>query len=153
MNLTLLAVGKVKDRHLASLCREFQRRLRRYARIAIVEVRDSRATDPAQSRLEESDALLAKLPQRTGLVALDVEGEQHSSPKLAAWLEARALAGQSRWAFAIGGPFGLSEALLDKARLRLSLSPLTFTHEMARFILLEQLYRAMTIWRGVPYHY
>lgn len=153
MKVTLLVVGKLKDRRLAALCRDFEKRLGRYARVRIVEVRDGRASDPERVCHDEGDALLAQLPSRTELVALDSAGEMLSSRDLAGWIEARAVAGRSKLAFAIGGPFGLSTELVGRAGFCLSLSRLTFTHETARFLLLEQLYRAITIWRGVPYHH
>ena len=150
--LTVLAVGKIKDRNVSALCAEYCKRLARYARIEVAEVRDVRDADADRARAREAEALAKKLGTSATVVALTREGRGMSSTDLASWLEAQANAGRSRVTFCIGGPSGLAPSLLKRARLQLSLSQMTFTHEMARAILLEQLYRAMTIRQGEPYH-
>lgn len=150
--LTVLAVGKIKDRNLSALCAEYEKRLSRYARVEVVEVRDSRGANADVARAREGEVLAKKLRKSATLVALTREGRAMSSTELAGWLESEANAGRSRVTFCIGGPSGLAPSIIKRARLRLSLSEMTFTHEMARVVLLEQLYRAMTIRQGEPYH-
>ena len=152
MRLSLLAVGKIKDRNLSALCAEFEKRLRRYVRLAVVEVRDVRGVDVTTAMSREAKALENKLPAGATVVALTREGDAFSSTELASWLDCEANASRSSVAFCIGGPSGLESTFASKAKLRLSLSRMTLTHEMARLFLLEQLYRAMTIRRGEPYH-
>jgi 23S rRNA (pseudouridine1915-N3)-methyltransferase len=151
-HLTVLAVGRLKEPHLRALCDDFQSRLSRYAKVRVMEVKDASGDAPEAVMAEEAAALEAKRPAGFGLVALDRTGRDLSSDDLAEWLARRAGAGQSRWAFTLGGPWGLHPPLVRRADLCLSLSRLTFTHELARLLLLEQLYRAMTILRGEPYH-
>lgn len=152
LHLTLLAVGKLKDEHLSALCEDFRRRLRRYARIRVETIKDGRGASPEAIMAEEAERIAAKRGSGFGLVALDRQGRTMGSEELSRWLSERASAGQSRWAFAIGGPWGLAPKLLSEADLILSLSAMTFPHDLARLLTLEQLYRAMTIWRGEPYH-
>lgn len=152
LHLTILAVGRLRQPSLAALCDDFAGRLKRYAKVRVVEVRDARSGQPEAAMVEEAAALEAKRPSGFGLVALDRLGRELSSEELSEWLASRANAGQSRWAFALGGPWGLDPGFVGRADLSLSLSRMTFTHELARLLLLEQLYRAMTIWRGEPYH-
>ncbi|MBN1944750.1 MAG: 23S rRNA (pseudouridine(1915)-N(3))-methyltransferase RlmH [Bradymonadales bacterium] len=152
IRLTLLAVGKIRDPHLSALCREFVERLERYARFRLEEVRDSPAKTPELTMEREAQELSRRLVANSLCVAVDREGRSFTSEQLSRWLQERTNAGQSDFTFLIGGPAGLAPALRKQAGMALSLSAMTFTHEMARLILLEQLYRAMTIWRGEPYH-
>jgi len=141
--IRILAVGKLKDARLAALADEFARRIRPWAELEIVELKDQ---DPER----EAAAMLARLGSTAGhglTVALDERGEPATSRDLAALLGAH-----GSLAFLIGGPDGLGEAARARADRTLSLSPLTFTHETARYLLLEQIYRGLAIQRGHPYH-
>jgi 23S rRNA (pseudouridine1915-N3)-methyltransferase len=109
-------------------------------------------TDGPVAMEKEGDRILAAIPKGSFVIALDVKGQGRSSAELAALFRQWELAGQNQLAFVIGGDLGLSPAVLSRSDLRLSLSPLTFTHQMVRFILLEQLYRACKINHGEPYH-
>jgi 23S rRNA (pseudouridine1915-N3)-methyltransferase len=138
VKLTVLAVGKLKDAWLEDGAAEFEKRVRGKLPLEIIEARD-------EARLIE------KIPPRADLWALDEHGQQMSSEELAAQIGRRMREGTSL-AFAIGGADGHSEALLGRARFRWSLGRLTLPHRLARVILLEQLYRALSIIRGEPYH-
>ncbi len=152
MQLQIVAVGKVRRGPWADLCDDYAKRLRRYVRLEVDEVADVRGDDREAARAAEGERLLRACAPGAELVALSEEGEGRGSEALARWLEGEALAARSRIAFVIGGPDGLAPEVVGRARLCLSLSPMTFNPEMARVILLEQLYRAMTIVRGEPYH-
>ncbi|MBC8424794.1 23S rRNA (pseudouridine(1915)-N(3))-methyltransferase RlmH [bacterium] len=137
--IRILAVGKLKDPHLAALCADFARRIGRWASLEIVELKDQ---DPDR----EAAAMIAKLG--TGPVhALDERGDALTSRDLS-----RLLAAHGSPTFLIGGPDGLGAAARLRADRLLALSPMTFTHETARYLLLEQIYRGLAIDRGHPYH-
>ena len=156
LGLRVIAVGKIKNRAIDALCSDFQKRLSRYAKLELSEVKDVRESDVLVCRAREAERITEQLARGRAhsgrLIALSEEGDAMSSVALSNWLQATARAGCSRHTFLIGGPSGLEPALVERADRVLSLSPMTFTHEMARAILLEQLYRALTIWRGEPYH-
>jgi len=151
MEITLLAVGRLRPAYRAA-CDDYVRRIGRYVRFAEVEVREaSRAPTLAAQRDEEAGRLRARLPPGSTLVCLARDGSPWSSEELARRLgrwreEARPLA------FAIGGSSGLGDALLGSAAARWSLGPATLPHELARVVVVEQVYRGFTILRGEPYH-
>lgn len=141
--IRILAVGRLKDARLAGLANEFAQRIRPWSDLEIVELKD-------QGPEREGAAMLARLGTASGhglAIALDERGDAVSSRDLAALLGAH-----GSLTFLIGGPDGLSPALRERADRLLSLSPLTFTHETARVLLLEQIYRGLAILRGHPYH-
>lgn len=153
MVLRVVAVGRVRDAALREACARYASRAARYFRLEVVEVRDAGrgARDPAAARRAEAAALAAAVPDGSRLVALTRAGRAESSEafaqRVARWREeARDVA------LLLGGAFGLDPRLLDRCDDTLSLSALTLPHELARLVLLEQLYRAGTILRGEPYH-
>ena len=154
MVLRLVTVGRLKDSSIREACDSYIARLKRYLRLEVIEVRDGGRRDSraALAREEEGKALLkAALPATSQVVALTRLGCAETSSQFAGRLEGwrdRSL----DVAFVIGGAHGLDEGVLKRANHRLSLSPLTLPHELARLTLLEQLYRACTILRGEPYH-
>ncbi len=139
MKLTLIAVGKLRDDWARNGCAEFEKRVRAKLPLDIRE-------------LKERDDVLAKVPARHELWALDVQGHGLSSEELAARLGNRMRSGAQGIAFAIGGADGLAPEVLKRADFKLSLGRMTLPHRLARLILLEQLYRALSIVRGEPYH-
>ncbi|MCA9565451.1 MAG: 23S rRNA (pseudouridine(1915)-N(3))-methyltransferase RlmH [Myxococcales bacterium] len=149
---TLATVGKIRDKNLARLSQEFEKRVSRYAQLRVVETPDIPPKSDGSHIDRWSSNLLAAAPNGSLIVALDEGGEVWSSEQFSSWLQERALRGQSDFAFLIGGADGLGDVSRKAANQVLSLSRMTFTHEMARVFFLEQLYRAMTIWRGEPYH-
>jgi 23S rRNA (pseudouridine1915-N3)-methyltransferase len=140
LKLIVLAVGKLRDKHFAALCDDYLSRARRHLSVEVVEV-------------EDDAALARKWPAQGETVALEVGGESWSTERLARHLGDRMLRGGRAITFAIGGADGLPAALSARANLRLSLSAMTLPHRMARLVLLEQIYRALTIIRGEPYHH
>ena len=138
LNVTLIAVGKLKERYLTDACAEYEKRLGAYCRLRVVEVDEYR------------------LPQNPSagsyLIPLCIEGKQISSEEFSQTLDRAAVDGKSSIVLLIGGSYGLWEELKKKGDLRLSMSRMTFPHQLARVMVLEQLYRAMTISRGQKYH-
>jgi 23S rRNA (pseudouridine1915-N3)-methyltransferase len=153
VKLHIVAVGRVKNPHLRALCDEFDGRLRRYLPGDVVEVKDARARDPARSRQEEGERLLAKLPPGCMALSLDEHGRERTSVGLAKWLQERQNEGVRDLRLVVGGAWGLSGDVKARCQGSIRLSSMTLTHEMARVLLLEQLYRACCIQRGLPYHH
>lgn len=155
MRITVLWVGKTRAAFLEEGIARYARLVARYGPFETRAVRKTRAlpkADPRHVVAEEGERLLEAVPAGAHLVALDPAGRALDSPGLAAYMRRRRDEGVKDLVFALGGPLGLSGAVLERAQLVLSLSPLTLTHEMVRLVLLEQLYRAETILRGEPYH-
>lgn len=153
MRLEVLAVGRLKERYWRDAADEYLKRLRPYATVRETEVADvdlARGEDLA--RRAEAEAILRVLPETSYVVALDARGRQLSSEGLADWLAERGVRGESAVAFVVGGSAGLDEAVLARANERLSLGAMTLPHQLARVVLLEQVYRAFRIMRGEPYH-
>jgi 23S rRNA (pseudouridine1915-N3)-methyltransferase len=149
MKLRFIWIGKTKDSNWKALQQEYLQRLSHFAKCEVVEIKDSARHEGPDI---EGERILAALNQRrTFAVLLDVKGEKVSSADLAGKIEAWQNRGLKEISFVIGGAEGVSPGVAEKADISLSLSFLTFTHEMARVILLEQLYRAYTIIKGFPY--
>ncbi len=144
MRLSILAVGKIKERGIRDAIDEYMGRVARHFPIEEIEVRDA---PPA----ELAAVLDKRLPSSARVVALDVEGKAMSSEAFARWLDARLMQGKGKVVFVIGGADGLPPAIRARAEEKLSLSAMTLPHRLARLFLLEQLYRATTILRGEPY--
>lgn len=158
MQIQVVAVGKIKEKFLREGIAEYEKRLRPYVKLQVVELPEEKRPQPASPANEaaaiekEGERILATLSPGSFVIALDVKGKSWSSKELAASFGERELSGQNQLAFVIGGDLGLSPAVLARSSLRLSLSQMTFTHPMARLLLLEQVYRAFRILRGEPYH-
>jgi 23S rRNA (pseudouridine1915-N3)-methyltransferase len=151
MRLRLIWVGRTKNEHARALVEDYVGRLTRFCRTEVTELREgSGATDRAVLE-EEARRIEGALAPGAMTVLLDVDGQQFSSRELAARLEGWLNAGQKEIAFVVGGHLGVTEEIKSRADLRCSLSRLTLTHEMARVVAAEQLYRAFTIVRGLPY--
>lgn len=151
MRLRLIWVGKTRNGHLRALAEEYLKRLSRFARCEVTELREGAAADERQCLEEEGKRILGALASDTFTVLLDVGGGQWDSGELAAQVEGWQGRSLKEVAFVVGGHLGVSEAVRRRADVRWSLSRLTLTHEMARVVLAEQLYRAYTIMRGLPY--
>ena len=147
MRINILAIGKLKERYLIEAVEEYLKRLKPYATVEIVELQECRTIE------EEGEKLISRLPKDSWICVLDVFGEVMSSEQFAQTMSNLALNGQSKLVFVIGGAFGISDKIRKIANLRLSLSKMTFTHQMTRLILIEQIYRAFKINRGEPYHW
>lgn len=155
--VTVLAVGRLGEKYLAEGCAEYLKRLGAYCKAQVIEIPEFRLPDrPSEADIQrglrqEGEAILTRLPRGCMAAALCVEGRQLTSPALARTLEGWALE-CSGAAFIIGGSWGLSDEVKRRAQLRLSLSEMTFPHQLARLMLLEQLYRAFNISHGGKYH-
>lgn len=153
MRLDLICVGRLKERHWREAAEEYLKRLGPYARVTMTEVPDRDVTaDEARALEAEAAGILKSIPESATVVALEIGGDTRTSEELASWLEALGIAGRSHVAFVIGGAAGLHPSVLARADERISLGPLTLPHQLARVVLLEQLYRAFRIIRGEPYH-
>lgn len=144
MKIRIVAVGKLKEKYLREGVAEYEKRLAPFASVELRETREEyMAENPSEAQRQE----------KSFLIVLDVKGKLLSSEVLAKELASLALQGQSDLTFLIGGAFGLSPAVRDRADLRISFSPMTFTHQMVRLLLYEQIYRAFKINRGEKYHW
>jgi 23S rRNA (pseudouridine1915-N3)-methyltransferase len=154
MDVVVAAVGKPKQPGLVSAIAEYEERAGRYFRFRAIEVSPAGLPDDEADRAREREAesLLRALPAGLEHVALTRQGNPMSTPSFARYLEEMATYGRPGVTFLIGGAHGLEEDLVQGARYRLSLSSMTLTHELARLVLTEQLYRAGTLMRGEPYH-
>ncbi|OEH93084.1 23S rRNA (pseudouridine(1915)-N(3))-methyltransferase RlmH [Bacillus solimangrovi] len=158
MNITLLTVGKLKEKYLKNGINEFLKRLQPYAKVEVIEVPDEKApeqlseSEMQQVKEKEGERLLSKISSDTYVIALVIEGKMLTSEQLAKQLDQLATYGKSKIAFVIGGSLGLSDDVMKRADMSLSFSKMTFPHQMMKLILLEQVYRAFRINRGEPYH-
>ncbi len=158
LTVTLACVGKLKESYWREACAEYEKRLGAFCRLNIVEVAEERLPDaPSAAQITaaieaEGQRLLSRIPAGASLVALCIEGKEMPSESLSKQLSDWTVDGVSHVAFVIGGSFGLSDAVKREARLRLSFSPMTFPHQLARILALEQLYRAFHIAAGGKYH-
>jgi 23S rRNA (pseudouridine1915-N3)-methyltransferase len=150
MRIRFIWPGKTKDEHLRALVGEYLKRLSRFARCEVIETREGAAGDAAGVE-KESHRILEAIPARSQMVLLDLKGRDWSSPELAAQVERWENDSVKEVAVVIGGPRGVSAEVVARAQAKWRLSRLTLTHEMARVVCVEQLYRAYTINRGLPY--
>lgn len=155
MKLRLICVGKLAQAWQRDAAADYTSRLQRYCPVELVELKEEkggRKGDNAAILRREADKIIQKIPERARLILLDEHGRQFASEQWAEELATEMLHGGRDWCLVIGGPYGLDDTLRKRADLTLSLSKMTFTHQMARIFLLEQLYRGMTIIRNEPYH-
>jgi 23S rRNA (pseudouridine1915-N3)-methyltransferase len=154
MRILTVSVGKPRSRELAEGIREYEARAGRYWPIAVVEVKEesARSRSAAEVRRREGERLLGAVDAGALLVACDENGTMMRSAEFAEWLRGEYEHAARDVAFVIGGAYGLSDAVLERAAKRLALARWTLPHELARLVLAEQLYRAGTILRGEPYH-
>ncbi|HEY2933949.1 MAG TPA: 23S rRNA (pseudouridine(1915)-N(3))-methyltransferase RlmH [Acidobacteriota bacterium] len=152
MKLVLVWVGRTHDSRLQALQRDYLGRLEKFTGVEARVVRESPRRESSLAQAEEKRWLEEKIPAASILVALDETGRQYSSREFARFLETLSATGRRSVTFVVGGVHGLSREFTARADYVLSLSPMTWTHEMTRVLLLEQLYRAFSISRGYPYH-
>ena len=150
MRIRFIWPGKTKDEHLRALVSEYLKRLARFARCEVVETRGGAVSDPAAIE-KESQRILEAIPARSQMVLLDVKGREWSSPELGAQVQRWENGSVKEVAIVIGGPRGVGAEVVARAQAKWRLSRLTLTHEMARVVCVEQLYRAYTINHGLPY--
>lgn len=158
MNISIIAVGKLKEKYLKQGIEEYLKRLGPYAKVQVKEVADEKAPDNMSEnemkevKQKEGERILSQISQDAYVITLEIDGKMLTSEKFAAKLDELATYGKSKIAFVIGGSVGISENVQKRSDLALSFSELTFPHQMMRMILLEQVYRAFRIIRGEPYH-
>lgn len=158
MKITILCVGKIKEKFYRDAIAEYQKRLSRYCKLEMIEVADEKTPDNAGTLLEkqiktkEAERMEKYLPQDAYVIALAIEGRQPDSEEFAEKIEKLGIGGVSHIVFLIGGSLGMSETLLKRADYLLSFSKMTFPHQLMRVILLEQVYRAYRIINHEPYH-
>ena len=159
MKITIVAAGKIKEKYLTAGINEFLKRLGTFANVKIVEINEEKMKDnPSEAEKQqvlaaEGQRLLKQVPEGSYLFVLDVYGKAVSSEALSEKIQKLGLDGKSSITFLIGGAFGLSEEVRQAADFRLSFSPMTFTHQMIRLLLVEQIYRSFKIARGEKYHW
>lgn len=155
MKLRLVCIGKLSEQWQREAAADYSGRLQRYCPFEVIELKEEkggRKGDSAGILKREAARILEKVPQNSRLILLDERGRQFGSEQLADRLSDEMLHDGRDWCLVIGGPYGLDAELRQRADLLLSLSKMTFTHQMARVFLLEQLYRSMTIIKNEPYH-
>lgn len=155
MKITLLVVGKTTDTHIELLIQEYQKRLAHYIPFniqVIPELKNTKALTPEQQKQTEGELILRTINSSTDLVLLDEHGKEFRSIEYADYLQKKMSSGRDV-VFVVGGPYGFSQAVYERANGKISLSKMTFSHQMVRLFFVEQIYRAMTILRGEPYHH
>ncbi|WP_346773621.1 23S rRNA (pseudouridine(1915)-N(3))-methyltransferase RlmH [Adlercreutzia sp. ZJ304] len=154
MRISVVAVGKLKERFWSQACDEYLKRLRPYANVSVLEVPDvdSSQCGVQQALSRESDAVLRVIPEDAFVILLAIRAKEFSSEQLAAKLDKLALEGRSNVVFVIGGSHGVDSTVIARANAQMSFGPITLPHNLARVVLLEQVYRAFKISRGEPYH-
>lgn len=145
LKITVIAVGKLKERFWHDACAEYLKRLEGYCKIAVREIPDS-------NMKQEAALILDALPTKVPIIVLDVSGKPTSSEELAKRIEDYTVSGASHLVFVIGGSDGLAPEVKERATVRMSFGPLTLPHNLARVVLLEQVYRAFKIIKHEPYH-
>ena len=158
MKITVITVGKIKEKYLEDAIAEYSKRLSRYCKLEIIQVADEKTPDRASEVVEtqikdkEGERILSHIKDTAYVVALAIEGKMISSEELAELIDGLGVRGESHIQFVIGGSLGLSKKVLERADYKLSFSRMTFPHQLMRVILLEQIYRSYRIIHGCPYH-
>lgn len=158
ININIICVGKLKEDYLRAACAEYQKRLGAFCRINIIELAPARLPEsPNDSQIaaalaDEADRILAKISNSDAVFAMCIEGKMLSSEALSAEIDKLAVDGFGSLCFVIGGSHGLDPRVKSRAKIRLSMSPMTFPHQLARVMLLEQIYRSFMISNGGKYH-
>jgi 23S rRNA (pseudouridine1915-N3)-methyltransferase len=156
MNIRLLAIGKTDNKDLQSLIDDYCKRLSFYVKFdleIIPDIKNVKNLSEAQQKEKEGELILAKISPTDQLILLDENGKTYSSVGFSDYLQKKMNAGIKTLVFVIGGPYGFSETVYQKAQGKVSLSEMTFSHQMIRLFFIEQLYRALTILKGEPYHH
>lgn len=158
MKITIICVGKIKEKFYTQAIGEYSKRLSRYCKLEIVELADEKTPDNASEQVnlnikaKEADRILSSIKDDAYVIALAIEGKMLDSVELSDKIEKLGINGTSNIAFVIGGSLGLDKRVLDRADYKLSFSKMTFPHQLMRVILLEQIYRSYRIMKNEPYH-
>ena len=155
MKITLLVVGKTTDSHIQALLQDYQKRLGHYIPFSLTvipELKNTKSLTSEQQKQAEGEMILRNITASTDMILLDEKGKEFRSVEFADHIQKKMSSGRDV-VFVVGGPYGFSEAVYQRADGKISLSKMTFSHQMVRLFFVEQLYRAMTILRGEPYHH
>ena len=158
MKITIIAVGKIKEEFFEDAVKEYSKRLSKYCKLNIIEVKDEQtkenasATEEDMVKEKEANRILEKISDSSKVIALAIEGKEFDSEGLADEIEKYRINGDSDITFVIGGSLGLHKSVMDRASVKLSFSKMTFPHQLMRVILLEQIYRLFRIINNEPYH-
>ena len=158
MKITIISVGKIKEKFFEDAIKEYSKRLSKYCKLNFIEVKDEKTKENASTTEEdlvketEGKRILDKVSSSSKVIALAIEGDEFDSVELAKEIESMRVTGTSDLTFVIGGSLGLHKSVLDRADLRLSFSKMTFPHQLMKVILLEQIYRSFRIINNEPYH-
>ncbi|MGL4875875.1 MAG: 23S rRNA (pseudouridine(1915)-N(3))-methyltransferase RlmH [Clostridium sp.] len=158
MNITLITVGKLKEKYLKQAIDEYSKRLSRYCKLEIIELADEKTPDNASEKEElqikekEGKAILSKIKENAFVIAMDLGGKNLTSEEFSKFIEQQGVIGNSNIVFLIGGSLGLSDEVKKRANYKLCFSKMTFPHQLFRVMLLEQVYRGYRIMKGEPYH-
>lgn len=156
MKIVFLTVGKTEDAYLKEGIDKYVKRLKHYTKLEVVELdalKNTKALTPEQQKVKEAEMILKKISPLDHVVLLDENGTELSSKQFATYLDKKAIASTSTLVFIVGGPYGFDQTVYARANDKLSLSRMTFSHQMIRLLFTEQLYRAFTIIKGEPYHH
>ncbi|GAA0757191.1 23S rRNA (pseudouridine(1915)-N(3))-methyltransferase RlmH [Psychroflexus lacisalsi] len=156
MTISLVLVGKTDNKHLEALINDYKKRLSFFVKFEVTIIPDLKKRKNMETEVQkekEGELILSKISNSDFVVLLDENGVDHSSTKFASWLQKRMNSGIKKLVFVIGGPYGFSKPVYDRGNRILSLSKMTFSHQMIRLFFTEQLYRAFSILKNLPYHH
>ena len=158
MNITLISVGKLKEKYLKDAIDEYSKRLKRYCKLEIIELPDEKTPDNASEKEElqikekEGELILSKVKDNSYVIAMDLKGKHITSEEFSSLIQDLGVTGNPNITFIIGGSLGLSQKVISRANYKLCFSKMTFPHQLFRVMLLEQVYRAFRIMKNEPYH-
>jgi len=156
MKITFLTVGKTEDAYLKDGIDKYVKRLKHYTKLSVIEIdelKNTKALTQEQQKAKEAELILKKITPLDHVILLDEKGIEFSSSQFAAYLNKKAVGSVTSLVFIVGGPYGFDQSVYARANDKLSLSSMTFSHQMVRLFFVEQLYRAFTIIKGEPYHH
>jgi len=156
MKITLLTIGKTEDKYLSEGIAIYVKRLKHYVPFTILEIaelKNTKSLSREQQKGKESELIFKNISSTDHVILLDENGEELSSRQFSVFLNKKMIGGQQHLVFIVGGPYGFSKEVYDRSNEQISLSKMTFSHQMIRLFFAEQLYRAYTILKGEPYHH
>ncbi|GAB3933198.1 23S rRNA (pseudouridine(1915)-N(3))-methyltransferase RlmH [Mucilaginibacter myungsuensis] len=156
MKVTLLSIGKTEDAYIREGIDKYLKRLKHYTKLELIdlpELKNTKALTQDQQKVKEAEMILKKVTNTDFVILLDEKGQEFTSGQFAAYLDKKNISSTSSIVFVIGGPYGFDASVYQRANDKLSLSRMTFSHQMVRLFFVEQLYRAHTIIKGEPYHH
>lgn len=156
MKITLLVIGKTEDKYLKEGIEKYTKRLKHYINFSIVEIpelKNTKSLTEEQQKAKEAELIRKQLSSTDQLILLDEKGEEYTSSQFSAFLNKKMIASVQNLVFVVGGPYGFDPSIYQQASGKISLSRMTFSHQMVRLFFAEQIYRAFTILKGEPYHH